>query len=112
MRIKYLKINGYRSIKGCEIEPEKLFAFIGQNNAGKSNILKAIQVLFGERNIKESDFYKDKDQSFETIEIEAVLDNFRTEEFEGLGKENGCATLKFTCKKPELEKEITHNEKS
>ena len=56
MRIKHLKISGYRSIKDDEVRPEKLFAFIGKNNSGKSNILKAIQVLFGERDVGENDF--------------------------------------------------------
>jgi predicted ATP-dependent endonuclease of OLD family len=92
MQIKTLRIKNYRSIKNTEIEFQKLFAFIGKNNTGKSNILKAIQVLFGEREIKNSDFHKNKK---EDIEIEAILTNFKDEQYKTLEKD-GIVRLKIT----------------
>jgi len=50
-RLKTLKIKGYRSIRD-EVEvhfPEgKPLVLLGPNNAGKSNIVRAIDLLLGE----------------------------------------------------------------
>jgi len=94
MQIKSLKIKNYRSIKNAEIEFQKLFAFIGKNNTGKSNTLKAIQVLFGEKEIKSSDFHKNKKDD---IEIEAILTNFKDEQYKKL-EIDGVLKLKVIAK--------------
>jgi len=47
MRIAKLKIQNYRSIREIEMEPEFLCALIGENGSGKSNILKAINLVLG-----------------------------------------------------------------
>jgi predicted ATP-dependent endonuclease of OLD family len=48
MFIKSLKIKNFRSIKHLDIEPSDLCAIIGPNSAGKTNILKAIDLILGE----------------------------------------------------------------
>lgn len=46
--ISKLKISNFRSIKNLTIEPQKLCALIGPNSVGKTNILKAIDLVLGE----------------------------------------------------------------
>jgi predicted ATP-dependent endonuclease of OLD family len=72
MRISKITIKNFRSIKdsGEISEITKIFALIGRNNAGKSSVLKAIQVLFVTKDIKLADFHKNSD---EPIEISATL---------------------------------------
>ena len=48
MKISKLKIKNFRSIKALEIEMGEICAFIGPNNSGKSNILRALNVILGE----------------------------------------------------------------
>jgi predicted ATP-dependent endonuclease of OLD family len=76
MRIKTLKITNFRSIKDtCVINLGQINAFIGPNNAGKSNILNVIyRVLVRDwvtvNNFDEDDVYlKEHDRDIE-IEIE------------------------------------------
>ncbi|SDB30336.1 Predicted ATP-dependent endonuclease of the OLD family, contains P-loop ATPase and TOPRIM domains [Flavobacteriaceae bacterium MAR_2010_188] len=46
--IKSVHIENYRSIKDLYIEPENLCAIIGSNSVGKTNVLKAIDLVLGE----------------------------------------------------------------
>lgn len=48
MFIKTLKIKNFRSIKDLELNPSNLCAVIGPNSSGKTNILKAIDLVLGE----------------------------------------------------------------
>ncbi|MGB0757453.1 MAG: ATP-dependent nuclease [Patescibacteria group bacterium] len=48
MEIKKLEINNFRSIKELIIEPNSLNALVGPNSSGKTNILKAIDLVLGE----------------------------------------------------------------
>jgi predicted ATP-dependent endonuclease of OLD family len=59
--IKTLIINNYRSIEHAEINLGPMNAFIGRNNAGKSNIMKALNIVLGEvypgiRSFNDKDF--------------------------------------------------------
>lgn len=66
--ISKLIIENFRSIKRQEVGLGPLNAFIGPNNAGKSNIMKALNLVLGEvypsvRSFDEKDFYNyDKSQ--------------------------------------------------
>lgn len=60
--IKKLIIENFRSIKFAEINLTNLNAFIGPNNAGKSNIMKALALVLGDvypspRSFDNKDFY-------------------------------------------------------
>lgn len=62
MRLERVRIQNYRSIRDLTIEPRSLCALIGGNNTGKSNVLKAINLLLGERwpsvrSLDDYDFY-------------------------------------------------------
>lgn len=48
MKIKKLLIKNFRSIKNLELEPANLCALIGPNSSGKTNIMKAIDLVIGE----------------------------------------------------------------
>lgn len=60
--IRHVEIENYRSIRGMEFEPTRLCALVGPNNAGKSNILSALELLLGHRyptegSLNEEDYY-------------------------------------------------------
>lgn len=81
MNICKLKIKNYKSIKdsGEVIIDDKIMAFIGQNNAGKSAILDAIQCVFPstKKVVNRSDFHKG---THDNIEI-CIWFNGVTEEY-------------------------------
>jgi putative ATP-dependent endonuclease of OLD family len=61
--IKKIKIQNFRSIRNLEIKLGKINAFIGSNNAGKSNIMKALNLILGEgyptiKSFDDKDFYR------------------------------------------------------
>ncbi|MFZ8805906.1 MAG: ATP-dependent nuclease [Candidatus Calescibacterium sp.] len=61
--IKKIKIQNFRSIRNLEIQLGKINAFIGPNNAGKSNIMKALNLILGEtyptiKSFDDKDFYR------------------------------------------------------
>ncbi len=49
MTIDRMKIHNYRSIKDLELSFGEINALIGANNSGKSNIMKALNIVLGER---------------------------------------------------------------
>lgn len=48
MRITRVHIENYRSIRELDLYPDDYTILIGDNNAGKSNILKAMNLVLGE----------------------------------------------------------------
>ena len=71
MKITKLKIKNYKSIKdsGEIVIDDRIMAFIGQNNAGKSAILDAIQCVFPsvKKSVLRSDFHKGTHDNIEII---------------------------------------------
>lgn len=64
MRLHRLKVEGFRRLKKVEILLGDATFLIGQNNAGKSTILKSIEILLsGKKQLDSSDFHSiiDKD---------------------------------------------------
>ena len=62
MRIARVRIEHFRSVKETDLEPGSLCVLIGENNAGKSNILKALNLVLGdtwptERSFSDDDFH-------------------------------------------------------
>lgn len=60
--IKKLIIKNYKSIEDLEVDLTTLNAVIGPNSSGKTNILKALDLVVGDtypsiRSFSESDFY-------------------------------------------------------
>lgn len=63
IRLTHVEIENFRSIKELEFNPAQLCALIGPNNAGKSNILAALELLLGqsypvEARLTEDDYYR------------------------------------------------------
>ncbi len=76
--IKTLIIENYRSIERLEVELSMLNALIGPNSSGKTNILKALDLIIGTtypsvRSFSESDFYLH--DTSRTILIEVIFQN-------------------------------------
>lgn len=71
MKIINLKIQNYRNLDGVELifHPDINF-IIGENNLGKSNLLKLLNILFNQQRFKEDDFYN----SDRAIEVEFSLE--------------------------------------
>ena len=46
MKIKKIEVKNYRSLRDVTIHTGNLLAIIGRNNSGKSNIIKALEILF------------------------------------------------------------------
>lgn len=62
MKITYVCIRNWRSIKEVEFAPADVTVLVGSNNAGKTNILSAINFLLGDRwpmpaNLLDSDYF-------------------------------------------------------
>ena len=62
MKIKRIHIENFRSLKSVDIYPSNLCVFVGENNAGKSNILQALNLVLGEtwpsaKSLRETDFF-------------------------------------------------------
>lgn len=56
--LQCVRINNFRSIENMEVDLGAINILIGQNNAGKSNFLRALDVAFnGSRTISEEDIY-------------------------------------------------------
>ncbi|MBC8308419.1 MAG: AAA family ATPase [Pelagibacterales bacterium] len=80
MKLNKIEINNFKSIEQLEISIEKISVLIGENNSGKSNILKAIELFYEEsvRNIDEEYFYfKNRDLP---IQIIMTFNNITAEE--------------------------------
>ena len=58
MRLKQVKIEGYRSIKNLYIELAPFTVLLGPNNSGKSNVIRAISFLLDPGvKIEDTDFF-------------------------------------------------------
>ncbi|MCO4577283.1 DNA replication and repair protein RecF [Streptococcus infantarius subsp. infantarius] len=54
MRIKEVQIKQFRSIKEAKFEFNQINAVVGENNAGKTAVLRALNSFFNFENEKES----------------------------------------------------------
>jgi predicted ATP-dependent endonuclease of OLD family len=78
MAIARLRIRNYRSIQNLDLTLSPINAFIGPNNSGKSNILRALNLLLGEvyptvRSFTDKDFHGHNANN--PIEITALFQN-------------------------------------
>lgn len=85
--IDRIHIENFRSIQSLDVKFHRINALIGPNNAGKSNVLKALALVLGEtwpsnRSVDENDHY-DRDRT-NTIKIRVMFDNpFSVSRFNG-----------------------------
>lgn len=59
IQVDVLRINGFRGIQNLEITLPKVTILFGQNNAGKTSIIKALQLVLGDygRSLSSEDFF-------------------------------------------------------
>jgi len=75
MYISKVFIKNYRSLKECIVSFDKgKNVIVGKNNSGKSNIIRAIEILIGERfpsyvKLSDNDFYTEESVDEETGEV-------------------------------------------
>lgn len=80
MNITRIRIHNFRSILEQEIIVQKFSLFIGANNAGKSTIMNAIRLFYGDLSWSTDDFPKVGAQDDDVwIEIEFKLDDIEWE---------------------------------
>lgn len=100
MKIEKIEINNYRSIKKQIIEDinNSLIA-IGKNNAGKSTILNAIRIFWGEISLESTDFHKENTSLEISINF-IIQDNY----LESLISDNKIGIKKIPSSKNEYNK--------
>jgi len=90
MKIRKINISNFRGIKNAEINLDGHTVLIGDNNAGKSTVLEAIDLVLGPDRlyrvpvIDEHDFYNgiylDKDKAPIPIDIEIIIGDLSTDQ--------------------------------
>lgn len=71
MRIEYVAVKNFRSLKAVEFSPSRFNVFVGQNNHGKSNLFKAIEWFYtGKGDVGE---IRHCDAENEDVEVEIVF---------------------------------------
>lgn len=119
MRITKIHIENYRSLKDFTLEPGSFCVLIGENNAGKSNMLRALNLVLGdawpsERSFSEEDFYNQDTNQDILIQVffDETIEEWRNNhkvEIRGIqlrckaykravkGKPAGTLKVDFTC---------------
>lgn len=83
MQIDKLEIRNLRSIEYIEIGFEKVTALLGSNNAGKSTVLRALQIFFDSApKVEDDDFHK---RAAQEIEVSITFRDTTPAEVEGFG---------------------------
>ncbi|MGH8468881.1 MAG: ATP-dependent nuclease [Gammaproteobacteria bacterium] len=74
MQIKRIDIESFRSIKTLDFKPGAYCVLIGENNSGKSNILRALNLALGEtwpteRSFSDEDFHNQDTSQDSVIQV-------------------------------------------
>ncbi|MEQ8200518.1 MAG: AAA family ATPase [Syntrophomonadaceae bacterium] len=118
MRITRVHIENYRSIRALDFYPDDYSVLIGDNNAGKSNILRAINLVLGEtwptdRTFTREDFHGHNSEQDIVIQVyfDTVLEKWKNMSLKVYGFElrgraykrahrgmpRGTITVDYTC---------------
>lgn len=61
--LKCIRIKNFRSLQSVELDLNHINILIGQNNVGKSNFMRAIEIAFnGSRTVSEDDIFVEKNE--------------------------------------------------
>ena len=83
MQIARMKISNLRSIENIEVDFDKVTALLGSNNAGKSTVLRGLQIFFeAAPKLEDDDFHK---RVAEVIEVSITFHNLTPAEIEEFG---------------------------
>lgn len=109
MQINRINIKNYKSMElsGDIFIGQEIYALIGQNNAGKSTVLDAVQCIFPEtkRNVEFKDFHNRQEDVVIEVEFSGVTEEYIKEKFffEQIEKnKKEIAHLIDTSEKPEV----------
>ncbi|MEM0136012.1 MAG: AAA family ATPase [Thermoplasmatales archaeon] len=77
VRVSSIHIENFRSVKSLDVKLDNINALIGPNNAGKSNVIKALSIVLGEswpssKTIDDNDYF-DRDRS-KPLKIQVIFD--------------------------------------
>ena len=85
MQIYRINIKNYKSMElsGDIYIGQEIFALIGQNNAGKSTVLDAVQCIFpdSKRNVEFKDFHNRQKDVVIEVEFSGVTNEYVQEKF-------------------------------
>jgi putative ATP-dependent endonuclease of OLD family len=103
-RLKQLTIEGFRSIEDqivINFPENQPVVFIGENNSGKSNIIRAIELLFGEfhpkyKKLEDYDHFAREPNNL--ISIEAEVSGLEGT-VSSYGTPHNCSGFRFRAKK-------------
>ncbi|RVU86476.1 DUF2813 domain-containing protein [Leucothrix sargassi] len=113
MYLHKLKVEGYKRLVNVEVEFNSATFLIGQNNSGKSSLIKAIDYLLTNKQIPIKDFHSNMNP--ETNECEIAVDTIRmTAEFRNVSDEAESwrgfrgRIFEYDCDEGESGKSITY----
>lgn len=115
MYISKFSAFNYRSLKHVTVRLENgKNVIVGKNNSGKSNIIKGIEVLVGEKfptyqNLTDNDFYTFEEIDYETGEFKEVIAEHLYLEAELAGRDFDEALIKTIKKKTAFSKITSWN---
>lgn len=88
IQIDTVRISGFRGISNIEVTLPRVTVLLGQNNAGKTSVIKALQLALGDysRYLSDEDFYIGEDEKRQEpiivdIRFVAIKDGTRKSEF-------------------------------
>ncbi|MEU5401085.1 AAA family ATPase [Streptomyces sp. NPDC005963] len=84
MRISHIHVQNYRGLRDLKMPISQFGCIIGENNAGKSSILQALDIFFSGPTLKDSDFYDKSSQ----LRIEIVFEEIKDEDLARLAEEH------------------------
>jgi len=87
MKLRWIRIQGFRSIRKLSLEIDDFLCFIGQNNHGKSNIFYALDLFFssGTRKLTPDIFFRSPTETAKEVIIEVRFEDLSLAEMEKLG---------------------------
>ena len=103
--INKVRISGFRGISNLEISLPRVVVLIGKNNAGKTSVIKALQLALGDysRHLADEDFYIDgEDNICSEIIIDVSIVPVSSNEF----SDEWIETLELFVKKIVLKVDI------
>ncbi|WP_422195374.1 ATP-dependent nuclease [Acinetobacter sp.] len=75
MKISKIHIENFRGLKNIDLTPSQMNCVIGENNAGKSTVLLAINLFLKGTKISESDYYEKSKEIFIDITFTDINEN-------------------------------------
>lgn len=100
MKLRWVCIKGFRSIREITLDMDDFMCFIGQNNHGKSNIFYALDLFLssGTKGVTPEIFFRSPTETMNEITIEGRFEELSEAEMQKLGPWTVDRTL-TVCKK-------------